>query len=90
MPVITGWGILRPPWRACFRFYDPDVIESPMPANLLEMTLPRVGIVATRATAMAAAMSAYSMAVAPDSSFMNSFTFFIFGQSFFKLVLVRG
>jgi hypothetical protein len=65
----------------------PDVIFEPMLVNLFLMTLPRVGIVATSAKAIAEAIKEYSIAVAPDSSFIKpgilfiSFSnFSIFGQ----------
>jgi hypothetical protein len=66
-----------PQGGAVFLYYEPLVMLPPMPTNLFLITLPSVGIVATRAKAIAEAMRAYSIAVAPDSSFMKRTNLFI-------------
>ena len=61
--------------------YEPDVILVPMKANLVLMMPPKTGIEATRAKAIAEAISAYSIAVAPDSSFLKFANFAILVNS---------
>jgi hypothetical protein len=55
----------------------PEVIFVPIFTNLFLITLPNVGIAVTKAKAIAEAMSAYSIAVAPDWSCINFSNVFI-------------
>jgi hypothetical protein len=59
------------------RPYVPDVTWVPMYENLDFKIVPKAGIEATNANAMAEAINAYSIAVAPDSSFIKPTNFFM-------------
>ena len=58
--------------------YVPDVMWPARLENLPVMADARIGMAVTRARPMAAAMRAYSIAVAPDSSFAKRLKLFIF------------
>ncbi len=74
VPCRAGRALARKLWRGqgnfslAFLIHEPDVIDAPMLENLLLITVPRAGMAATRAKAMADAISAYSIAVQPASS----------------------
>jgi hypothetical protein len=67
-PLKRGAGV----W-----YYEPEVMLEPMLENFVLMMVPNAGIAATRAKAIAEAIRAYSIAVAPDSSFMKRTNLFI-------------
>ena len=68
-----------------FWIHEPDVIDAPMLENLLLITVPRAGMAATSAKAMADAISAYSIAVAPASSAIKRENICMTNNSFQKL-----